>query len=150
MLSYILAVIPWHHADHQPEKWLIVGTFFVFFGVLVSARGQRLNLFQSSLAGGLTYPLYLVHAHVGYMLLNAYATDANKYWVYPVIFTFVLLVSYLIHLVIENRMQSIWYMLFDKTVAIPISFVEHRILVLRSRLLSEPDPERRPFFGLRK
>jgi peptidoglycan/LPS O-acetylase OafA/YrhL len=134
ILSYTLAVMPWYHAEAQPEKWLIVGGFFIFFGILITAKGQRLNLYQSSLAGGLTYPLYLVHAHIGYMLLNAYATDANKYWVYPMIFAFVSLVSYFIHYFVEKKMQPFWYTLFDSVVAGPISYIEQGILALKSRL----------------
>ncbi len=136
ILSYALAVIPWHYANVQPEKWLIVGTFFLFFGALITEKGQRLDLFQSSLAGGLTYPLYLIHAHVGYMLLNAYANDANKYWVYPLIFAFVLSVSYAIHRFVERKMQPFWYTLFDNVVARPISYIEQMILILKSRLAS--------------
>jgi peptidoglycan/LPS O-acetylase OafA/YrhL len=84
-----------------PYSAAVIGTvvlaFFLFFFALNSRRGSSLSLPGSTLAGGLTYPIYLLHAHIGYMLLSRFGNDANRMFAYPAVFGVILLCSYLIY-----------------------------------------------------
>lgn len=92
-----------------------VAGFFIFFAVLNTERGSSLRLPGARLAGGLTYPLYLIHAHVGYMLLSHLATDARKAWIYPIVVAAVFGLALAIHLLVERRLAAMWRRLFEAT-----------------------------------
>jgi len=97
-------------------------------------RIQTLNLPGSRTAGALTYPLYLVHAHVGYMALSMFATEKDKWLVYPAVVACMLLVAYVLHRVIERQFQSQWFRLFGATIGVAVGAVES------SRLLTGRQP----------
>jgi peptidoglycan/LPS O-acetylase OafA/YrhL len=105
-----------HYADTLIA--VVITSFFVFFTFINSAFGSRIRLPGSRWAGALTYPLYLIHAHVGYMLLNRFATEDNKLWVSALCLIFVLLASYLIHLFAELKPATFWQQLFSRTLGV--------------------------------
>lgn len=86
----------------------IVTSFFVFFYFLNTPYGSNLNLYKSKLLGALTYPVYLIHAYFGYMLINHLANDDNKYFIYPFVITIVLFIAYFMHIFIEKKMYFFW------------------------------------------
>ncbi len=58
---------------------ILVSSFFFLF-VLQNAKAiQQARIPHSKIFGSLTYPIYLVHAHFGYIFLNQFASDANKF-----------------------------------------------------------------------
>lgn len=93
----------------------IVCGFFLFFLWINSAWGSKIRLPGSRLAGAMTYPLYLVHAHIGYMLLNHFATEQNKLLVYTLCVTLVLVLAYLIHVFAERKPATFWHHTFART-----------------------------------
>lgn len=92
---------------------VIVGSFFLFFLILNTQRGSTLRLPGSRLAGALTYPLYLVHAHIGYMILSKFANEANKWLAYAVTAAIAFFLAYMIHVVFEKRLGRYWKRLFE-------------------------------------
>lgn len=94
---------------------LIILGFFVFFIFQNSKKAQLLKLPFSKTLGALTYPVYLIHAHFGYMFISKYATEDNKVFIYIVTTSIVLLVSYFMHKVIEVRLSNVWEALFMGT-----------------------------------
>lgn len=94
----------------------IVTACFAFFVVQNMRSVQRVNLPLSETLGILTYPVYLIHCHAGYIIINHFATEDNKVWVYGLTFAFIVLVSWLMHKVIEQRMAGFWRRLFNATV----------------------------------
>ncbi|MCP5392769.1 MAG: acyltransferase [Sphingomonadaceae bacterium] len=64
---------------------------FLFFG---QTRLKGLRLPGARRLGLMTYPLYLLHAYIGYVLLNRFATEANKVVVVCGMFAFMLFLSY--------------------------------------------------------
>lgn len=94
----------------------IVACQFAFFFVLNTPRGLALRLPGSRLAGGLTYPVYLLHAHIGYMLLSRFATDANRALAYPMVIAFVFGLAWAVHELVERRLASRWHAVFSRTV----------------------------------
>lgn len=55
------------------------------------------------IAGALTYPIYLVHAHIGYILISKFASSENWVWVYFTTAGFVLMISYILYEVVEVK-----------------------------------------------
>lgn len=114
------------HARHLTEAKQIphspvvvvtaVSAFFLLFFLQNMQAVQELSLPGSRLAGALTYPLYLVHAHLGYMLLNRFATEENKVMVYGSVFAFVMLMAYLIHRIVEQQWAVHWQRLFRASI----------------------------------
>lgn len=98
----------------------IVASFFVLMALQITPRGLALELPGSGLAGRLTYPIYLIHAHVGYMLLSRFATEANKAVVYPLVVLVVIGVAVLVHEFVERRAAGFWRMLFGRFVGRPL------------------------------
>lgn len=94
---------------------LIILGFFVFFILQNSKKVQLLKLPFSKTLGALTYPVYLIHAHFGYMFISKYAREDNKIFIYIVTVSIVLSVSYFMHKVIEVRFSNVWKALFMGT-----------------------------------
>src|SRR5205085_12112845 len=55
--------------------------------------------------GGLTYPVYLLHQHIGYMLLNRYADQATPALLIVLVMFVILAWSFVIWRVIETPAQ---------------------------------------------
>ena len=103
----------------------------LMFAVLLAALNRRvagMRLPGSKFAGYITYPLYLIHAHIGYMLIGRFATESNKVVVTAVVFIFVLVLAYGLHLAVEVGLRRVSYRVFDATVGAVIRGL-HRALV---------------------
>ena len=86
--------------------WIIGGIVFIFFLYFIlqnTSKVSSIKLPKAGLLGALTYPIYLIHAHIGYILINNYATDNNKLLVYPIVIIFVGFIAYLINILIEKK-----------------------------------------------
>ncbi len=82
----------------------VVGFFHLIFILVIS---NKLTFFRSQWVlkvGALTYPLYLIHQNVGYMLFNLFNGIVNKYLLLAIIILFALLVAWLIHHLIERNL----------------------------------------------
>lgn len=97
----------------------IVGTiiclFFMFFCLINTEKGSNIKLPYSQSIGALTYPLYLIHLHVGYLIIN----ELSEYlgFILSVFFAlfFVLVVSSFMNKIIENYLSNFWKKLFVNT-----------------------------------
>ncbi|GAB2877537.1 hypothetical protein GCM10027277_53560 [Pseudoduganella ginsengisoli] len=87
----------------------------VFFALLMTPRAAALRLPGSRLAGGLTYPLYLVHAHIGYVVLTRIGTESNRTMALIVTSIAMLLLAAAIHYGVERRYARFWQHLFTRT-----------------------------------
>lgn len=105
---------------------VITTAMFAFFALLLMARVASIELPGSRMAGALTYPLYLVHAHFGYMVLSKFGTDANRWLVYPLTFAMALGVAWLIHTCVERRFDKFWFRLFN-TLGTPVDALSKRL-----------------------
>jgi len=94
---------------------LIIFSFFAFFIFQNTKKAQFLKLPLSQTLGSLTYPVYLIHAHFGYMFISKFATEENKFVIYITTISIVLSVSYFMHKVIEVRFSHVWKILFMST-----------------------------------
>ena len=93
----------------------LISVYFLFFLALNTKSGSAVKIPGSRMMGGLTYPLYLVHAHFGYMFISRFGADENKWLIYPLAIAISLSVAYLIHQLVEKRYASQWHALFART-----------------------------------
>ncbi len=108
----------------------IIIMFFALFTFINSNFGSNLKLPGSKLAGSLTYPVYLIHAHFGYMLISTFATEQNKLTVYFASIVIVLALAYLIHLIAEKRMANFWHQIFQRSVGVAGNFLHNHATAL--------------------
>jgi len=94
---------------------IAVGAFFLFFFLLNTPSVSKLKLKGSQLAGALSYPVYLIHAHCGYMILSRFASEENKVFVYPLTILLILLAAWCLHFFIEKKCARLWRALLEKT-----------------------------------
>lgn len=66
---------------------------FMFFSTVSKRRLRLPGVF--AVAAACTYPLYLIHQHIGYMLFNSYGHLANKYLVLTLAVFIMCLISFL-------------------------------------------------------
>lgn len=100
------------------SPWVIATIILIFFAVFFfqdTEKLQNIILPHSKTLGALTYPLYLIHAHVGYMLINQFATEHNKLIVYIFVVILILLISFVIHFLIEDKLKRVWQRGFEIT-----------------------------------
>lgn len=110
---------------------LIIGglilTQFCFFIALNSSRGSRVTLPGSRLIGGLTYPIYLIHAHAGYMMLSRFGTNETRFQAYAGMMLLVFGISFLIHVYVEKRFSRFWNCFFESILGAPIDALSIRL-----------------------
>ncbi len=122
--------LPGGGSDFSTPGWVVTGAIvagiFAAFFVVNASAGRITSLPGSDLLGGLTYPLYLVHAHIGYMLLSRYATIEHRALSYALVFLFVLGLAYALHEIVEIRQAAFWKRCFERLLAAPVAFVRRR------------------------
>lgn len=104
----------------------LIALQFAFFLVLNTRRGSDLQLPASRLAGGLTYPIYLLHAHIGYMALSRFGSDEHKIVSYLAVAAAVFALAYAIHVVVEQRLAPVWKRLFEVCLGRPLELLTPR------------------------
>lgn len=103
---------------------VIVTSFFVLLAYQNSKKGQLLSIPMSRLAGSLTYPIYLIHAHFGYMFISQFATEDNKFSIYLLTLFIVIIVSMFIHFIIEKKLAFLWDKIFYHIIRVPVNSVQ--------------------------
>lgn len=87
----------------------IITTFFIVMMLVSLKKTGRLGQRRWIMLGALTYPLYLIHQNIGYMIFNAVypSLSHNESFVHLLVastIAFVLVLAYLIHVLFEKRM----------------------------------------------
>lgn len=111
------------------DPFALAAIFAVSFGLMLATLSNRVSHLRipgSQWAGQITYPLYLLHAYIGYMLINAFADEANKVVATFAIMAFITTLAYTLHVVIERWMRPVWLPLFDRTIGRTIGIIETR------------------------
>ncbi|MDD5039495.1 MAG: acyltransferase family protein [Dehalococcoidales bacterium] len=102
----------------------IILVFFVSF-YLVTIRKQPIHLPNAFiLCGSATYPLYLIHQNIGYMIFNSLGGWVNKY----VLLSGTIIIMILASLVIAKYMEPYIYYKLRKGLEAIISFIENIFL----------------------
>ncbi len=83
--------------------WLSLAKTIAFLAVLNLAirRAPILSTARCTMLGGLTYPLYLLHASIGFVLFHHFHETANRWLMLTCIFALMLLLSYAVFRFVE-------------------------------------------------
>ena len=104
----------------------LVAVFFALVALMWIPRVADLRVPFSRQISDLTYPVYLLHAHLGYMALQAFADDRNAAIVYPLLFLALLASAWLLHRVVEVGMKTIWRSFFGTVLERPVTWLRRR------------------------
>ena len=80
----------------------IMGGVFVLFALLSANRLQAINKPQMLAFGILTYPLYLLHQNIGFIVFNRWGDEVNRWLAFAIVLVSAVLISYVIHRTIEQ------------------------------------------------
>ena len=109
------------------DPWIGSVVILGVFALFLFMRGRTVQLPGAQRIGSLTYPLYLLHFHVGIVLMYQLAIDdSNKWWVLAAVVAVLVAASALIDDIVELRMRRIWRRLFGATLARPVAWIEAR------------------------
>jgi len=86
----------------SPIVMLLISVFFLVFVFVSLDKTQIINKKQMISLGVLTYPLYLVHQNIGYIIFNVFEESVNQYILLFCILTLAIAISYAINKFIEK------------------------------------------------
>ncbi len=115
-----------------PVIAILVALMAGFFCLLALTGLQRVRLPGAGLLGGLTYPLYVIHAHFGYMMLTAFATEAHKGWAVAVAIGLSIAVAVALHVLIERLPATFLKRVVWRTLGQPADRAAGRLRLLRT------------------
>ncbi|MFA5949398.1 MAG: acyltransferase [Hyphomicrobium sp.] len=101
----------------RPElSHLVVGSLIVLFFILLALlslpKFSELRLPGAAYAAALSYTIYLVHAHIGYMTLSQLSPIIGPVGAYLATLMLVFGLAVAIHLLVERRLRPFWTWLF--------------------------------------
>jgi peptidoglycan/LPS O-acetylase OafA/YrhL len=97
------------HYHTEFNNWVIAGVCVAAIGAVALAMNVRRVPLPAGIVlaiGGLTYPLYLLHQHIGYMLLNKFQGAASAPVLIALTAVAITVVSFLIWLLVEKPSQK--------------------------------------------
>jgi peptidoglycan/LPS O-acetylase OafA/YrhL len=103
------------HVDPLPLLAMIPAIFALF----LIFRGRDVRLPLARRIGSMTYPLYLLHFHIGLCVIYWFGDRSNQWLLLSGVVLLMLLASFVVDDVIEFRMRPLWLRLARAAVAIP-------------------------------
>jgi peptidoglycan/LPS O-acetylase OafA/YrhL len=93
-------------AMSQATVIAIISVFFLLMLLIAIKRTGYWGRRPWLLAGALTYPLYLLHQNIGYMVFNLAYPSLNAHIVFWGTLTGALALSYAVHVLVERRFSK--------------------------------------------
>jgi peptidoglycan/LPS O-acetylase OafA/YrhL len=94
----------YHQSLHSPVIAAVVSVIFLVMTLIALRVTRRLGRPWFAAAGALTYPLYLVHAYIGFVLINLIGRYVNRWVVLVAMVTVMCCAAYAIHRLVEVRL----------------------------------------------
>ena len=90
------------------DKVVTVIVLFIFGLLLLTLlpKVSNIHIPGAVFFGAITYPLFLIHGRLGYMALERFANEQNKYFVYLILVILAIIIAYLM-LQLDRRIQKI-------------------------------------------
>lgn len=108
-----------------------VTVFYLFFCALHADAVRSIELPGAKLLGAITYPLYLIHQTIGYLIIRHFATEQNKLAVILATTAGMIAFAYVIHVCVERRYALHWRAFFARVIGAPVRKLESQIEKLR-------------------
>lgn len=98
----------YYHDSFSAKVVAVVITAFFVVMALVAFRKIDLSRFTwLAWLGALTYPLYLLHSDIGFIIFHRLQHVINKYVLVGGTFMLILMAAYLVHVFIEKRLSKL-------------------------------------------
>lgn len=100
-------MIGWYKVEFTP--WVSVIATLLFFALLAVVALRKTGLLRDPrfyYLGVLTYPLYLVHENIGFMMFNAWHDLVPGSLLVTAVVIFMLIAAWLIHRWVEKPLQG--------------------------------------------
>ena len=97
------------HYHIAMNSYIVAGIITSFFVVMMLVSLKWTGFFGRSrwmVAGALTYPLYLLHQNIGYMVFNVVYPGVNRHLLFWAAILAALISAYAVHLFVEKRFSS--------------------------------------------
>ncbi|MEY2816830.1 MAG: hypothetical protein RL275_293 [Chloroflexota bacterium] len=75
---------------------LVISTFYLILFLIALNKTNIIGQFDWSFLGALTYPLYLLHQNIGYMIFNSIYPKINEHIIFWGVIILILIMSYLV------------------------------------------------------
>lgn len=85
---------------------IIMSSFFVIFLLISLNITSPIRKYRFNIIGAITYPAYLIHQNIGFIIFNIAYPHVNKHIILWSTFSLMLLISYLIHKYIEKPISK--------------------------------------------
>jgi peptidoglycan/LPS O-acetylase OafA/YrhL len=129
-----------HYAErYQINPVIAAIATALFFGLFLFMRGRNPRLPAARRIGSMTYPLYLLHFHVGLIVFHYWIDESNKWAMVAGTSLFLIAISFAIDDIVEFRLRPFWVKLGSHTVARPFAWWE-RYVASRSHADSPASP----------
>ncbi|WP_440877462.1 acyltransferase family protein [Thalassotalea sp. PLHSN55] len=112
---------------------LINSGCFAFFCITAFCNHHPLRKKQFYYLGILTYPLYLIHQFIGYMIFNTFGSDIDINLLVPVTLVIMLVLAYLIHIHIELKFAPIFKRFSTQLLKIKIEVLPKQEKIITSK-----------------
>jgi peptidoglycan/LPS O-acetylase OafA/YrhL len=96
----------YHQPLHSPVIAAVITVIFIVMTLIAFRVTRRLGRPWFAVAGALTYPLYLVHAYNGFVIINLIGRYLNRWVLLVVMVAGMCTVAYAIHRLIEARLAG--------------------------------------------
>jgi peptidoglycan/LPS O-acetylase OafA/YrhL len=96
------------HYNTSMNSFVVTGIITTFFFVMLLVSLRRTSFFgrnQWLLAGTLTYPLYLLHQNIGFMVFNIAYPTVNSHLLFWSTIIVVIGAAYAVHILVEKRIS---------------------------------------------
>lgn len=81
----------------------ILTGFYCLFSLVALGKTAAISRPWMLYGGVVTYPLYLLHQNIGFILFNIFGASINKYALLFIVVVLMILLSYAVHILIEKR-----------------------------------------------
>ncbi|WNO10038.1 acyltransferase [Teredinibacter sp. KSP-S5-2] len=99
----------WLNYEFRADVIVVLNSaFFFFFCAIAFMENNILRKKWCLHLGVLTYPLYLIHQHLGYMLFNQFGTEDNIGYLVVGMIVVMLVIAYFMHTQVEKRLAPLF------------------------------------------
>jgi peptidoglycan/LPS O-acetylase OafA/YrhL len=87
----------------RPVLYFIITTFYLLFFCVALGKTKLINKASMAKYGALTYPLYLLHQNIGFLIINKLGHELNRYIILFITLSITILFSWAVNTYIEKK-----------------------------------------------
>jgi peptidoglycan/LPS O-acetylase OafA/YrhL len=121
-VSLILCLYSSYHYAGQVHinPWICGAAVAALFAMFLALGSRNVRLPFAKRIGSVTYPIYLLHFHIGVEVIHWIGSSANQWVLLPMLIVAIVAASWVIDDVIEFRLRTLWFRLVRGALANPV------------------------------